>query len=128
MADYKDMIDPARTELSRQKSLDKANERRVHHTTDVVERLRQNNKLEWDYTMELQEEASAEIERLRLTVMNLCVANGKHEDEIERLNKAIKWEQNWLSRIGTHSEGCWQWGPTHYQCALRHIEELSNAS
>ena len=49
-------------------------------------------------------------------------------DEIERLNKALKWEQHWLSRIGTHSPGCWAWGPEHYQCAVRHIEEMSNAS
>jgi hypothetical protein len=49
---------------------------------------------------------------------------GDAVDEIERLEKALRWEQNWLSRVGTHSEGCWQWGPTHYQCALRHIEEL----
>lgn len=44
--------------------------------------------------------------------------------EIERLEKALRWEQNWMSRVGTHSEGCWQWGPGHYQCALRHIEEM----
>lgn len=48
--------------------------------------------------------------------------------EIERLEKSLKWEQNWLSRIGTHSPGCWAWGPEHYQCAVRHIEEMSNAS
>ncbi len=33
--------------------------------TDIVGKLRQNNELEWDYTMELQEEAAAEIERLQ---------------------------------------------------------------
>jgi hypothetical protein len=54
----------------------------------------------------------------------VCDVMGDAVDEIERLEKALRWEQNWLSRVGTHSEGCWQWGPTHYQCALRHIEEL----
>jgi hypothetical protein len=58
--------------------------------TDIVERLRQNNELEWDYTMDLQEEAAAEIERLRLTVMNLCVANGKLEDERDDLHEEIR--------------------------------------
>lgn len=33
--------------------------------TDIVERLRENSKLEWDYTMDLQEEAAVEIEALR---------------------------------------------------------------
>lgn len=47
--------------------------------------------------------------------------------ENERLNKSLKWEQHWLSRIGTHSPGCWAWGPEHYQCAVRHIEELTDA-
>ena len=61
--------------------------------------------------------------------IRMCVCDVMQDaaDEIERLNKALKWEQHWLSRIGTHSEGCWQWGPSHYQCAVRRIEELSNA-
>jgi Uri superfamily endonuclease len=47
------------------------------------------------------------------------------QSEIARLESCLRWEQNWLSRVGTHSDGCWQWGPTHYQCALRHIEDLT---
>jgi hypothetical protein len=81
------------------------------------------------------EDAVEEIERLRertaeldgfvITINEQATAL---EEDNERLNKALKWEQNWLSRIGTHSEGCWQWGPSHYQCAVRRIEELSNAN
>ncbi len=44
--------------------------------------------------------------------------------EIERLNKALQWEQNRAERIGTHGEGCWKWGPSHYECALLEIERL----
>ena len=69
-------------------------------------------------------DAVDEIERLRLTVMNLCVANGKHEDEIERLNTAIKWEQARSERVGTHGPGCWAWGHQHYECAMRLIAEM----
>jgi len=41
--------------------------------------------------------------------------------EIARLNEALHYEQNQLSRIGTHGEDCWKWGPQHYECAMREI-------
>ena len=28
------------------------------------------------------------------------------------------------SRATTHTPGCWNWGPRHYECALREIEAL----
>ena len=43
------------------------------------------------------------------------------EAEIARLNKAICYEQNYLTRIGTHGPDCWKWGPQHYQCAVAEI-------
>ena len=43
------------------------------------------------------------------------------KEEIARLNEALRYEQNQLSRIGTHSEDCWKWGPQHYECAMREI-------
>ena len=42
--------------------------------------------------------------------------------EIERLNAALKWEQNRAERIGTHGPGCETWGPAHYECLLRSVE------
>lgn len=46
------------------------------------------------------------------------------ESEIERLNSCLKWEQNRAERIGTHGIGCHAWGPSHYECALRELEEM----
>ena len=48
-------------------------------------------------------------------------------EEIERLNKAIKYEQHRADRIGTHGPGCEMWGPQHYECSIRKLKEQQDS-
>ena len=46
------------------------------------------------------------------------------EAEVERLNKALTYEENRTGRIGTHGPGCHLWGPAHYECLKSELEKL----
>ena len=51
-------------------------------------------------------------------------------DEIERLQKQIRYQEHRDGRIRTHDPICYGYGPSHYECALRKIDmlrELLNA-
>ena len=49
------------------------------------------------------------------------------EAEVERLNKAMTYEEGLTSRIGTHGPGCYMWGPNHYECLKAEVARLREA-
>ena len=76
---------------------------------DIVERLRTEQP-----SYVLIGDAAIEIERL------------EKENELlqKELKKHLTYQEHRYGRIGTHDPICYEYGPRHYECALREIERL----
>jgi hypothetical protein len=77
----------------------------------------------------LCQDAAIEIAQMQGELLEQCRINGMSAEreealraEVERLNKALHWEQNRAERIGTHGPGCHLWGDRHYECLLRELQ------
>ena len=72
-------------------------------------------------------------------VINKLLSNKKVSDDLidflnkenELLQKEVKkhltYQEHRHGRIGTHDPICYEYGPRHYECALREIERLRDA-
>jgi hypothetical protein len=46
--------------------------------------------------------------------------------ENERLKRELKYQDAREGHIGTHGPECWTFGPRHYECAIRHINSMTD--
>ena len=73
------------------------------------------------------------------TVINKLLSNKKVSDDLidflnkenellqKELKKHLTYQEHRHGRIGTHDPICYEYGPRHYECALREIERLRDA-
>lgn len=66
-------------------------------------------------------------QKLNLAITVVLQALAERTTETERLNAALRYEENRSGRIGTHGPGCHEWGPRHYECLAEVFAERAKA-
>ena len=62
------------------------------------------------------------------TERKLDLLLGDALSENERLKSRLKYQDDREGWIGTHGPECWTFGPRHYDCAIRHINEMTTGA
>ena len=60
------------------------------------------------------------------TERKLDLLLGDALSENERLKSRLKYQEDREGWVGTHGPDCWSYGPRHYECALRHINSMTD--
>ena len=60
------------------------------------------------------------------TERNLDLLLGDALSENERLKSRLKYQEDREGWVGTHGPDCWSYGPRHYDCAIRHINAMTD--
>ena len=68
-------------------------------------------------------DALAENDKLSKAKAYLVNATAFALAEVASFKKRLKYQDDW---IGTHGPECWTFGPRHYECALRHINLMTD--
>ena len=71
-------------------------------------------------------DALAENETYRKANEHLVSATSAALAENERLRRELKYQDARENHIGTHGPDCWSYGPKHYECALQHINSITD--
>ena len=62
------------------------------------------------------------------TERNLDLLLGDALAENERLRRELRYQDARDNHIGTHGPDCWSFGPKHYDCAIRHINDMARGA
>ena len=71
-------------------------------------------------------DALAENDKLSKANAYLVNATAFALAEVTTLKKRLTYQDDREGWIGTHSPECWTFGPRHYECALRHINSITD--
>ena len=73
-------------------------------------------------------DALAENEKYRKANAYLVNATAFALAEVATLKKRLTYQDDREGWVGTHSPECWTFGPRHYDCAIKHINDMARGA